>query len=202
MPDETIRLELLAGERQASESDNALIACNDWLRMGPGRTLRKLLQRYAKMPQDTPPTDSLDTLKSWSADFKWADRATAYDAELELQKNILRQIEFARGATLDYVRTRKLRRLLALLEKQLYAKDEFGRLFNLWLKDFKQIGAGEDSEKVEIERFNAALVEQLRGVLDDLAKETGGRRQKVDADVRASGELTIRVIGGIQEDDI
>jgi len=200
-------LELLSGERQPGESDNALIACNDWLRMGPGRTLPKLLKKYGKTPQDTAPTDSINTLQKWSQDFKWAERATAYDAELERQKNILRQIEFARGATLDYVRTRKLRRLLALLEKQLYEKgvDADGnidpaKLPNLWLKDVKQIGAGEHSERVDIERFNSPLIEQLRGALDDLAKETGGRRQKVDANV--SGALTINFTGNADPDDV
>jgi hypothetical protein len=195
-------LELLAGERQAGESDNALIACNDWLRMGPGRTLPKLLKKYGRTPQDTAPTDSINTLEVWSKHFHWAERATAYDAEQERLKNLLRQIEFARGATQDFVRTRKLRRLLALLEKQLYEKDEAGKLINLWLQDFKQIGGGEFAEKVEIERFNAALVEQLRGVLDDLARETGGRRQGIDASVKTENELTVRVIGGINLDDV
>lgn len=51
---------------------------------------------------------------------------------------------------------------------------------NLWVADVKSIGSGEFAERVDIERFNSALVEQYRKVLEDIAKETGGRVQKQD----------------------
>ncbi len=186
------RLELLAGERQPGESARAVQACNDWLRLGPARTLPKLLKRLNKTQQNSTSTESLYTLERWSANFKWAGRAIDYDAEQERQKNIARQVEFGRGVALDYARVRELKRLLNLLRKQLYAKDPDdpdGRLFNLWLKDKKMIGQGEGAKEVEIERFNAPLIAELRGVLDDLARETGGRRQKIDADV--SGAVAV-----------
>lgn len=42
-----------------------------------------------------------------------------------------------------------------------------------------------------VERFNAAEIEQLRGVLADLAKETGGRkeRQVLEGDVENPLEI-------------
>ena len=186
------RLELLAGERQPGETARAVQACNEFLRQGPGRSLAGLLRKYGKMRENAAPTTSSDTLSSWSRRFDWPARAEAFDAESERMKTIARQIEFGRGLALDYARVRELKRLLNLLNKQLYAKDPDdpdGKLFNLWLKDYKRIGQGEDSETVQIERFNAPLIAELRGVLDDLAKETGGRRQKIDADV--SGAVAV-----------
>ena len=40
----------------------------------------------------------------------------------------------------------------------------------------KVIGSGVHAEVVTVFRFNAPLIEQLRGILSDIAKETGGRK--------------------------
>ena len=45
-----------------------------------------------------------------------------------------------------------------------------------WVREVKVIGSGKNAREVVVERFNAAEIEQLRGVLTDLAKETGGRK--------------------------
>jgi hypothetical protein len=47
----------------------------------------------------------------------------------------------------------------------------------LWLEDEKGVGSGDAAKTIEIERFNASEVAQLRGVLDDIAKEMGHRVQ-------------------------
>ena len=49
---------------------------------------------------------------------------------------------------------------------------------------------GEFAERVDIERFNAAIISEVRGVLDDIAKETGGRAQKLEH----SGTLESKLI--------
>jgi hypothetical protein len=80
---------LLAGKRQKGETYRAVIACNDWLLMGPGRSLRALWRQYSKIPQkapNQPPTRSYNTLKKWSRRHNWQKRAKLYDAEQERLK--------------------------------------------------------------------------------------------------------------------
>ena len=165
-------VELLAGERKENESDKAVIACNDYLRLGSGRSLRKLAKKYDKTKRNTTPTDSFSTLGQWSSDFEWQQRASLYDGQLEALRNEKKRKEFEAGLALDYERVHKLKSLAHLLEQDLTVR--------LWLDDVKSIGAGEFAERVDLIRFNSALVEQYRGVLDDLAKETGGRKTKTE----------------------
>lgn len=189
----------LRGQRQKGESDSAVIACNDWLRLGTGRTLPELLLKYSESYQDLPPTQSLPTLKDWSAKFAWNERAVEFDADYEAIKNAERLAVMSYGASLDYERVRKLKRLADLLEKQIYelsTPDDSGisTYLNIWLPDVKQIGTGKDAERVDIERFNAQLIEQYRSVLDDIAKEVGHRRQKTELGNLDGATLAIRII--------
>lgn len=177
-PAEPQEVELLSGQRQKSESDKAVIACNDWLRMGAGRTLPNLLERYIDTNQNQLVTGSLATLRDWSMKYDWSSRATEYDAGWEARKNAERVAVLEYGLAHEYERLRKLYRLAALLEAQIYERGLYGDLHNLWVPDVKSIGSGEFAERVDIERFNSALIEQYRKVLEDIAKETGGRVQK------------------------
>lgn len=81
---------------------------------------------------------------------------------------------------LDFERTDELKGLAHFLIEQIYETGEDGVYHNVWLPDVKQIGSGSNVERVDIERFNAAIIDQLRGVLDDLAKETGGRKRSME----------------------
>ena len=71
LPPATLLPPLLAGVAQSGEDAPAIQACNDFLRLGPGRTLRGVLAAYSNMPQEAPPTRSLDTLKKWSRRYGW-----------------------------------------------------------------------------------------------------------------------------------
>ena len=155
-----------------NESDRAVLALNDYLRLGAGRSLRKLAQKYAKTRQSTPPTDSIETLKVWSSDYEWKQRSSQYDAELEAIRNEKRRKEFEAGLALDYERVNNLKRLANRLEDELKQY--------LWLDDVKSIGSGENATRVDLIRFNSALVEQYRATLDDIAKETGGRKVRTE----------------------
>lgn len=77
------------------------------------------------------------------------------------------------GYALKEHRVYKLSILASLMEK-----DIFGGF--LWVDDVKGVGAGDVAEVVDFEQFNSAEVIQYRGVLDDIAKEVGGRSQKID----------------------
>ena len=173
------KIELLAGELKAGESSKAIQACNDWLRLGPGRTLTGLLEKYRDTPENAA-TSSLNTLQAWSKGFDWMSRGKLYDKELERQKNERRREILESGLALDFERVTELKNIALVLKAQFYHRDESGRFDSLWLKDVKQVGTGESARVVNIERFNAPLISELRGILDDLAKETGGRRQRVD----------------------
>lgn len=179
------KIEPLAGQRQSGERLTAVQACNDWLRLGRGRSLPGLLETYTTLLQDTPPTRSIDTLKRWSSRYSWQERAEEYDALLEQQKNERRQQVMESGLALDFERTDELKKLAHFLIEQIYEQgepDEEGNrpYHNVWLPDVRQIGSGENAERVDIERFNAAIISELRSALDDLAKETGGRVKGVD----------------------
>lgn len=178
-------IQLITGQRHATESDKAVVACNDYLRLGSGRSLRDLYLSYRERIESgsRAPTKRQATLFQWSTDFNWTDRAKAYDAQLEQAKNdalaARRREVFDDGLGLDFERVVKLKELAKDLEDQILATDRspHGRP-NLWVRDIKQIGSGEYAEQVEIYRYNSALISDYRGVLDDLAKETGGRKQK------------------------
>lgn len=190
----------LKGQRQSGESNNAVVACNDWLRLGTGRSLSTLLQKYCETLQNAAPTQSINTLQDWSKKFMWAERATEYDADYEAIKNAERQAVMQYGAALDYDRVQRLKRLLDLLEAQIYERGLEGDLHNIWLPDVKQIGSGDSAERVDIERFNAALLSEYRSTLDDIAKEVGDRRQKTD--VAGTLALNIRSLPPLPDDDL
>lgn len=75
------------------------------------------------------------------------------------------------GLALKEERVKRLTLLAAMMEEDL-----FGGV--LWTNDLKSIGSGDQQQVVEFEEFNGAEVQQYRGVIDDIAKETGGRVQR------------------------
>lgn len=213
--------ELLVGERKDNETDRAVQACNDYLRMGAARSLRKLIQKYSKSKQKEAATDSESTLFKWSTDFDWQIRASAYDSELEQAKNEKRKQVIEQGLALDYERVTKLKRLARFLEEQIYdeapqpeamtTEELIGATLagnaprivpagfeqhKVWLPDVKQVGSGEKATRVDIVKFNAALISEYRSTLADLAAETGGRKQKQEVEHTGKGggpiEQTIR----------
>jgi len=175
------KIEPLGGERGERETNKAIQACNDYLRLGPGRSLAKLLDRYQNATE-APPTKRIKSLADWSRTFGWQARAVAYDAAAERQKTeateARRREAMETGLALDYERVLELKALAQFLKGQLYEVSEDGKFPNVWVHDVKQIGKGEDAERVDIERFNSAIFEQFRGTIDDLARETGGRKLK------------------------
>lgn len=221
------KIQLLVGERQARESRSAVIACNDFLRLGPGRKLTSLAQQYGEMQSDARvPTRSIHTLNRWSSKYAWAERAETYDAQLEAEKNAAeeqrRQQILNTGLALTHERVAALKDVADYLLGQIQEVSEpavavpaipefagwqsLGSVPdtaspnatpvpstktrpNVWLKDVKQIGSGESAERVDIVRFNAAMFEQLRGTLDDIAKEVGGRVQRQEVSGKNGGVI-------------
>lgn len=192
-------VELLFGETYKGESRKAIAACNDWLRLGAGRSLPFLLEQYSKAIQsepngEQPPTLSLSTIKKWSADYSWSKRAELYDADINLQKEQERQRVFSEGLALDYERVRRLLRLAEFLEGQVYETDDNGNYTNVWLPDVKSVGSGENAERVDIVRFNANVIQQFRETLDDIAQEVGGRKRNVEVGTKDGKALPIKLV--------
>jgi hypothetical protein len=165
----------LTGNRECRESAAAVVACNDYLRMGPSRSLAKLQHLYVERRKNageaSVPTSRNRTLEGWSARFGWQERAEAYDASLEGEKNIRAHEILNSGLALPHERVVKLKELFEILECELSGGA-------LWMKRVKGVGYGENYEKVSERVYNGQIVSDLRGILDDLADETGGRVQR------------------------
>jgi hypothetical protein len=73
-----------------------------------------------------------------------------------------------------------LKRIADRLVGDLFDDDLF------WTDEVKGVGSGNIAQIVDYEEFNASEIRELRGVLDDIAKEVGGRVQKVDAKVETN----------------
>lgn len=213
-------VELLVGEKVKGETKNAVIACNDYLRMGVGRSLASLLKIYANRDQSRPPTRHISTLKKWSAAYNWQERAETYDAAIDAERTALadarRKEVMESGLALEYERVDKLKKLAALLETQIsysprepdadfenWSDSEFEDVAArevgdprvmyplVWVKDVKGIGKGDDFARVEIVRFNTPLISEYRAALADIAAETGGRKQKAELEHTGKGGAPI-----------
>lgn len=187
-------LQPLTGQRQSSESNKAVVACNDYLRMGPGRSLRELHRKYDERATEKAPVKALRTIGQWSSDFNWVKRAEEYDQQIQEQKKQYAEEMLKSGLALDYERVSELKKLYELLLSQLMEQGSGGVLHNLWVPDVKQIGSGEYSERVDIEHYNSSLISDIRGLLDDLAKETGGRVKKSELSGADGSAITLKVI--------
>jgi len=95
------------------------------------------------------------------------------DADIKAMVAAGEQDALSEGLALRGNRVNKLKQLAALMERDL-----FGGF--LWLDQIKGVGSGDAAQIVDYEEFNKAEVSEYRGVLDDIAKETGGRSQKME----------------------
>ena len=86
------------------------------------------------------------------------------------------------GLAKTEVRVQKLQQLAALMEHDLLGGF-------LWTDQVKSVGNGPFAQIVEYEEFNGSEVAAYRGVLDDIAREVGGRVAKADATL--NGTLTV-----------
>jgi len=93
--------------------------------------------------------------------------------DIDAIRSIDEKTALVAGYALKEHRVYKLSLLAALMEKDLIGGF-------MWLDQVKGVGSGDIAELVDYEEFNASEIVQYRGVLDDIAKETGGRAQKTE----------------------
>lgn len=170
------------------ETARAKQAWADYLSLGPGRSLETLLDRY-QSATDSPPTRRLKTLKDWSRTFGWQARLKTI-ADQVAREAAEREAEYRReimeaGYGKREERVKALKELAGILFDELMQPDK------RWCRDVKQIGSGEGAERVDVERFNAAEVEQFRGLLDDIAKEKGERKNVTELTGKDGGPIEV-----------
>lgn len=178
-PDPPERLELLVGSPFRNERNRHINICNIYLQMGSMRSLSKLHQRLtdtARTQGGRVPT--LRSIKEWSSQFDWQQRAVDYDKRqtetVEAQAQEFRQKHLFEGLALAHNRIARLTVVEELLFAQISDND------CLWPPELKNIRTEDGSfSTTEIRRFNGPLVQQYRGVLDDIAKEVGDRKERV-----------------------
>lgn len=172
-----------------------------------------LREKYSALDQDVPPTTALPTLKAWSTKYSWFERAAEYDKRLEDEKNARARAIMESGLALDYERVLELKAMADFLKMQIFTVQ--GEIIPpatqapaptqaqsepvpashpypyVWLRDRKVIGKGDKAVTVDMIRFNAAIIDQFRGILDDLAKETGGRVTRHEVTGEDGGPIEI-----------
>lgn len=194
-------IELLVGERFDGEHDMAASACNDYLRMGRGRSFVKLVEHYENLESEAKknksivcdvPTTSRSTLSLWSSKYNWMERANKYDSLMEQQRNL----EAAKIMESGYALTHNRVAMLDALANKVYDILEKKGLERTVTKG---IGFGEQFQTVTETEFRRDEIRELRGLLDDLAQETGGRQKSLN--VNASGLAGLLSGSGVNKDD-
>jgi hypothetical protein len=175
---------LLAGKRMKGEPMYAVVACNDYLRMGAGRGYGTLHAEYMRRldadPNATIPSRRLRTISGWGSRFDWIKRAELFDAEVERLRNAKAVEAMTTGYALPHERVMLLNQLITKLAHILSEHDR-----GMYGEHVRSIGSGQAQQVVRDEVFRKDELAQLRGLLDDVAKETGGREKRVN--VEASG---------------
>lgn len=160
-----------------------------YLYLGPARSLIAVYRAEAKSEKSAAERARARNVPgAWFAAVKrwnWHARANAFDDAERKRRDELyaaRADEILQsGFAQRFIRIAELNRLAELLQTELYTEDK------RWLPDVKQIGGGDFAERVDIVRFNAAVVEQYRETLEDIAIEMGERVRGV----KVSGSLGI-----------
>ncbi len=194
-------LQPLSGIRNAGETDIAVLACNDFLRLGPGRTIPALGHHYLTLKGQEPPTRSYGTLQTWSYKHLWTKRAASYDVQYDEYKTAMSQSALETGVALVWERVNRLKMLEEKLLDLIFGNEQEGQEAKLFLEDWKQTGSGEFAETHKLERFNSTLVDQYRKILDDLAQETGGRK-KAGAQGFDEDPIVVKVVKGVSMEDL
>ncbi len=180
--------------RGGLESVKARQAWADFVAMGPERSIRTLHAQYTERGQSGgeagAPTRRRSTLDTWAARFGWQVRLQVI-ADGEAAVATAAQATYIRGILeanfgLAHERVKALNELADVLLDEL--RDPSKR----WVTEPKWIGSVENGRMVELERFNHQEFEQFRGLLDDIAKEVGGRVRKAEVTGHASGPIEIR----------
>ena len=186
-------------ESAMRESTQARAAFEDYYNLGHKRTLMSLVEGYRNRTEadPSPPTRRKATIKGWSAKHRWQARVALRDAEIaKIQFDAIR----ARAQEAGYAHWPK--RVQDLMELGELLLDEIKTEEKRWLPDVKQIGSGKQTERVDIVRFNSALIEQFRKTLDDIAAEMGERQRSLALTGKDGGPIELLDHGAAARDEL
>jgi hypothetical protein len=178
------------------ETARAKRAWSDYLALGPGRSLEKLIDRYeavrrVSIGKASVPTTCLRTLEEWSSAFGWQARLKAI-ADTEAKAAEEREAAYRRsimedGYALAHERVKLLKDLVVKVRDDLATS-------GLWVQKQKIIGSGKNAQVVTEEQFNDNELDMIRKLLDDLAREKSERAGAVKQDVNVDGKLAIQIV--------
>jgi len=97
-------------DRRAGETARAHAALMDYCRLGPARSLAKLLDRY-QSANEPYTTRRLPTLAGWSSRFAWQERVAAWDMAEEEKRQALWEERRRQMLEADWSQGGKLRDL-------------------------------------------------------------------------------------------
>ena len=166
--------------RKRGETAVAKQAFLDYSAMGPHRSLRKLLKLYRdpdKYVQDMkstegPPTRKQSVIKTWSVAFEWQKRLNSITDEQLAIIEKERDRALAKAMQSKYARPEE--RIEALNEIATMLVEHLLKS-KLLTEVVKQVGAGKATKMVTEAKVDTPAISALRGVFEDLAKESGGR---------------------------
>jgi hypothetical protein len=167
-----------ATRQPSEESPKAAQAWADYVALGPDRSLAKLIARYRSTPEACP-TTRLQTLKRWSAEYGWQDRLHGLAAEQAAiaEARERRRIDeiMATGFANVHERVRSLNVMAEAMFTLIAADGGFFR---------EEVKMAANGEHISYQIIDKAKFDILRGLHDDLAKETGGRKTIIDATIK------------------
>lgn len=190
-----------------AETIAATQAYADYVALGPDRSLAKLATLIAERRGQPGKTAAiLRQLETWSSAHDWQGRLAAIVAAevAEAERREARRVREIMET--GYATTHERVALLKELAATLVAELRDGRL---WLRDKKSIVTGQEPilnddgtavigrastyEVFDLEKPNQAWVQQVRGLLDDIAQETQGRVRKTQITGKDDGPLEVQV---------
>lgn len=173
--DETV--ELLAGTPEKLEPMTAIKSCNDYLRLGRTRSKSKLWRWYEKNP--TLMAATWAQICRYYVDYDWVSRGNLYDMEKERELNEEAREAFNTGLALAHERVRELERLYHEVAPRLVKlpSEEQGQYTYNQEKGWVDESGAPLSKRAAVD---TDVLQQMRGLLDDLAAETGGRSKTLN----------------------
>lgn len=171
-PPEDERVQLVSGTPYPNEGNSAIKACNDWLRMGRARSLTRLCDYYKENPQAAVATWSM--VSKWSSAYDWQSRGNLYDIEQDKLLTAKAQEVFNTGLATPHERVLELQRIFKEVKPRLLKIPQSEDTHYTYSEETGWTDENGNPPPKDVP-VNTDVLQQMRGLLDDLAMETGGR---------------------------
>lgn len=163
--------------------------------MPPPRSIAAVFQQEDAKKRKTAREGTSGSWYEYARRWDWDARIAAWDAhqakEVEAAIAAERQKVLSEGYALMHERVKTLN----VVAKKLVSDIAKGKLYRT---DVRSVGTGKDAERVDVELFEEGVIRELRGCLDDIAKELGERVKRTET---AITELPSNVYIGFNPDE-